>query len=834
MKSEIIKKVYRILPAFIFVIFISVSAISAQTGTSVLQGEVTTGGPDGNPVNLPAAKIVLKNLSPTSEAVTLFADDTGNYKFAELKAGNYSLEITLEGFVALRKNIIIGENQIITENIGLELDGLTATVNVDSDTNTINTSDSTVAGKISSKDLQNAPLKEDKFQEALPLIPGVTRGRDGLINIKGAQASQSGTFVGSSNADDPVTGNMAIDLPLEAVESVEVISNPYSAEFGNFNGGLVQLQTRSGSNKWNFGFTRIFPRLRRRADSIRGVESFTPRFNFSGPLKKDKLFLFQSFEYRFLLTRVESLPELEGDKKLESFNSFTRIDYNFSDTHRLNASFALFPQKLDFVNLNTFNPQNTAANLHQRGWMFALNDNYIMAKGGILQTTFSLKQADADVFGNSAENFTIAPQTNSGGFFNRQNRETLRIEAQSIYSLPAFNWKGQHSLKFGGGFGYTTFDGTNTNRDVRTARADGTLSGLQTYLGDGVLSRNKSEFGFFAQDKWTINPRLTVDLGIRFDRDNLGESLNPAPRLGFVFLPFSDDKTVIRGGIGVFFSKIPLNVGVFEQNQNVLIRRFAQDGITPLGETLFRNVLENGDIETPYSVGWNLQFDRQLSERFFVRVGYEQRETWRDFILNPFVSGTVPNEGIYQIGNGGSSSYRELLLMARVRLQAKRDLFFSYTRSRAAGDLNTFGNFAGNIQNPIVRANEYSRLAFDAPNRFLFWGDIGLPYKFTITPVIDWRSGFPYSVVDENQNFIGRRNFERRFPNYFSADIQVLRDFKVSFRGKEYKLRAGVKFFNLTNHFNPLDVQNNIDSDDFGGFSNGVGRRTRFKFEIVF
>lgn len=833
MKKEVFNIKNQIILIVIIVVFSIIPTVYGQTPTSVLEGEISTVGPDGNSVNLSGAKIILKDSTKPSEAITLFSDDTGNFKFTELKAGNYTLEISLEGFIGVKKDTVINENQTVREDFRLELDSVTATVSVETESNAVNTTDSTVSEKISSKTLQNAPLMEEKFQESLPLIPGIVRGPDGLVNIKGAQSSQSGTLVGSTNGDDPVTGNMAIDLPLEAVEKVEVVSNPYSAEFGSFTGGVVQLQTRSGSNKWNFGLTNFFPRLRERGGSLRGIESIKPRLTFSGPLIKDKLFFFQTFEYKFLQTRIESLPELKSDTRLESFNSFTRIDYNFSETHRLNATFALFPQKFDFVNLNTFNPQDTSANLHQRGWMFALNDQYVTKKGGILQTTFSVKQADADVFGNSAEVFTIAPQINSGGFFNRQNRETLRYEGQAIYSFPSFEWNGQHFLKFGGGFGYTSFDGTNINKNVRIARADGTLNQIQTYIGDGILNRNKSEIGFFIQDKWTLNPRLTVDLGVRFDRDNLGETLNPAPRLGFVFSPFQDNKTVIRGGIGLFFSKIPLNIGVFEQNQNVVIKRFNADGTTPLGETLFRNVLENRDIKTPYSIGWNLQFDREISDRLFIRVGYEQRETKRDFLLNPFLSANS-NEGIYQLGNGGSSSYRELLLMARVRLQKNRDLFFSYTRSRAVGDLNTFGNFAGNIPNPIVRKNEYSRLAFDAPNRFIFWGDIGLPFNVTFTPVIDWRNGFPYSIVDENQNFIGGRNADRRFPDYFSADFQILKDFKVGFRGKEYTLRAGVKFFNLTNHFNPRDVQNNIDSTDFGGFYNGVGRRTRFKFEIVF
>ncbi len=833
MKREITKSIYWFLPVLLVMIFSGASRISAQAQTSKLKGEISTSVPGGETVNLSGARTVLRKASPTSPPVTLFADEAGEFEFAELSAGSYTLEVSLEGFVPTKRLLTIGDNQIVSENVRLELDGVSASVTIQADTQSVNTTDSTVPETISSTSLQNAPLAEEKFQDALPLIPGVLRGPDGLINVKGAQSWQSGTLIGSTNGDDPITGNMSIGLPLEAVESVEVISNPYSAEFGNFTGGVVQLQTRSGSDKWKAGLTNFFPRLRSRNGSIRGIESFTPRFNVSGPLKKNKLFLFQSFEYKFVQTPVENLPPLQQDTKLESFNSFTRVDYNVSDTHRINATLAIFPQKLDYINLNTFNPQDTAANLHQRGWMAAFNDQFVTAKGGILQTTFSVKRSDADVFGNSTAFFTISPETNAGGFFNRQQRESLRYEAQTIYSVPSFDLAGQHSLKFGGGFAFTTFDGTSVNAPVRITRADGTLNQLQTYDGDGRLSRNKSEFGFFAQDKWSISPRLTLDLGVRFDRDNLGRSLNPAPRVGFTISPFDDNKTVIRGGVGVFFSKIPLNVGFFEQGQAVSIRRFAGDGSTVIGETLYRNVLEKGDIKTPYSLGWNLQFDREINDRVFVRVGYDQRETKRDFLLDPILN-TTGNEGIYQLGKSGSSSYRSLLLMSRLRLQRGRDLFFSYTRSRAVGDLNTFGAFAGNVQNPIVRANQYSRLSFDAPNRFLFWGEIGLPFGVSLSPVIDWRTGFPYSIVNQDQDFIGRRNAEFRFDDFFSADVKIYRDVKVKFRDKEYKLRPGVKFFNLTNHFNPRDVQNNIDSTDLGAFYNSVSRKIRFSFEFNF
>jgi hypothetical protein len=72
----------------------------------------------------------------------------------------------------------------------------------------------------------NAPTKDDRADTLLPLIPGVVRGPDGLINLKGARSSQAGALVNSASVVDPVTGNPAMSLPIDVVEAVTVIANP--------------------------------------------------------------------------------------------------------------------------------------------------------------------------------------------------------------------------------------------------------------------------------------------------------------------------------------------------------------------------------------------------------------------------------------------------------------------------------------------------------------------------------------------------------------------------------------------------------------------------------
>jgi len=88
--------------------------------------------------------------------------------------------------------------------------------------------------------------------------------------------------------------------------------------------------------------------------------------------------------------------------------------------------------------------------------------------------------------------------------------------------------------------------------------------------------------------------------------------------------------------------------------------------------------------------------------------------------------------------------------------------------------------------------------------------------------------------VDEERNFVGVRNRAGRFPRFASLDVQLTRQFHIPFFGKKYKVRAGIKVFNLLNSFNPRDLQNNLVSPRFGEFFNSVERTFRGKFIVEY
>lgn len=809
---------------------------AAMPQTAKIKGVVNGIQADSSKLPLAGAAVKLESaLARNPETTT---DENGRFVFLDLPPGDYTINVEVPGFDSYTKAYKLLPGTADELSINLKLSAVAAdVVEVEAGSTEISKTETTTTNQVTEKVLRNAPLVNERFQDALPLLPGVVRGPDGLLNIKGARAEQSGLLVNSTNVTDPVTGEFAISLPIEAIESVSVLSSPYSAEFGKFTGAVTAIGTRSGGDKFRFLFTNFFPRLRKRTDPITGekkivgLESFTPRLILTGPIIKNKLTFSQSFEYRFIRTRVPSLPDLHNDTQLETFDSFTQIDYKLNERNRLTFNLSFFPQNLSFNRLNTFNPIEVTPNFRQRGGFFSVTDRVAFENTGYLEATFAFKRFNAFIFPQGGNDMILAPDVNSGNFFNRQDRFSDRYDSQVSYNFPVFKAKGEHAFKIGTVISANTYDGKDSNMPIRVVREDGTLSQLITFTGSGRIDRNNTEATLYVQDKYSVTPNIVLDIGLRYDHEDIAGGQSFAPRFGFLVVPFKNGNTVVRGGIGRFFDKVPLGVGTFLQLQSRSITTFAADGNTIISSG---QVLQNSygnPLRTPYGVSGTFEVDQQIAKGLFFRFGFQKREGRDEFIVEP--TSDPLQGGRLVLSNGGRSRYREFQFTTRYKYLKENELTFSYVRSKTSGDLNDFNSYFGNFRNPIIRANATGRLPFDAPNRFLISGNIKLPFDLNAAPVIDVRTGFPYSLIDEDQNFVGARN-TLRFPRFTSFDIQVTKGIAIPVLGKKYKTRVGVKVFNITNHFNPRDVQANIDSINFGTFYNSVSRSFRGKFEFDF
>jgi outer membrane receptor protein involved in Fe transport len=811
---------HRLSHAALILAAMSGSAL-AQSSTGVVAGTVALPSPDGQPVAVPGVTMTLTCAASPQPSLEV-SDEQGHFRFGEAPSGPCTIAAELQGFKSATKDIVVAPGETVDVALRLDADELHEEVTV---TASVQAIDSTPMAAhvetISAMKMQVAPIASDRFQDALPLIPGVVRGPDGLLNIGGARSNQTALRFNNADGTDPVTGNDAVELPIDAVSSVEVHGAAFAPEYGMSTGAVTIVDTQHGGEKWHTTVNDLEPRPRIRDGALHGLESWTPRVTVGGPIVAGKLNLLQSTQFEYSQTRVYDLPPLESDTKVQSLESYSRVDWTKSPTNHFTASALVAPAKTTYAGLTPFNPQPVTPNVKRNGLFGTASDQIVIGTHGVLENTFSIKNVDVTIDPAVGHDPMIfAPEENSGSYFNSIDGTSRRVDWLTTYSFTPIG--PAHLIKLGGAARYEMVDGVSTGAPVEIVREDRTLSSLTTFNGSGAVDLDRRAIKGFAQDTWTVSPRLTVIYGVRNDYDSFTGDVNVAPRGSFTASLTDDGRTILRGGGGLFYTPIPLNVAVFDQLQGRAITQYQRDGVTPIGTTTLPNTVDS-KIRTPRSVNVMAELDREVIKNLFVRVSAQQRKTEFEPILDVSSSSIV-------LLTDGNSRFREGQVTARYQFHGQDQIVGSYTRSSAVGDLNDFNSFYGAIQNPIIRPNQRGPLPWDAPNRWLFWSNISLPKQVTVFPVLDVRTGFPYSLIDEDRNYVGARNQAGRYPNFVSLDTQVTKRFL--FRG--HNTTVGVKVFNITNHDNPRDFQNNLAASDFEHFYNSVGRTLRGKFIYEF
>ena len=231
----------------------------------------------------------------------------------------------------------------------------------------------------------------------------------------------------------------------------------------------------------------------------------------------------------------------------------------------------------------------------------------------------------------------------------------------------------------------------------------------------------------------------------------------------------------------------------------------------------------------PYTETLTVEIEHPITTNFRVRANYQKSNSQGLLIVNPKV---VDGKDALVLGGGGKSRYDQFEISSQMKWKEDQYLFLSYVRSRSRGDLNDFNYYLGSFPYPIVRPNQYSNVPADTPHRFLAWGFFKLPAKLFWSPLLETRSGSPYFVVDAAQKYVGKPNADSlRYPSFLAFDSRVRRDFKIN---DKYSVRFAVSGFNLTNHFNPPSVHNNIADPQFGLFFGQNKRRFRLDFDVLF
>ena len=782
-----------------------------------MQGFVST---QGRTVRLPGAEVVIT--SATGVDVALLTDEDGHFKSDELSPGPYRVVASLSGFDALATTIHVMSGRTTDLALDLQISKVAQTVTVTADSRQV-TSAATLA---STDSINGAELEEFSpgggLTAALRLLASIIEVPGG-VSIKGGRPSQAGMQLGSSTIVNPATGLAEMSLPDDAIDSVAVLPNPYAVEYGRFSSGLVVIQTRRAGDEWRARVNNLDPTLRlKRGGSpvdVTGINVFGPRVEVGGPIVKGRLFLQQSAQYRYTASDVPSRPETEL-RTSNSFSSFTRADANLSARHSLVLTGGWAPVHSDEDTLGTFTPPPATVNIAAHANQLGATERAVWSDTLLSETTAVVHDYLTDVTPQGLAAMTLRPDTTDGNFFNSQYRSTNAYQIVSTLSGSRTAIGGFHLFKVGVDLMRSRYDGMSVSRPVLIDRADGTLARRLDFQPFATQLVRSTDLALFAQDRYQPGPRWYLEFGGRIDRDGVVGRFNATPRVGTAVLLNESGTATLRGGIGLFYERTPSTAGAFDQFETATDSRYAADGTTLLAMPLrFTHVTDA--LQTPRSRSFDVAYDHRLNKTWAIRVGAIDRAGSHELIVNPLVT---PTSAQLALSSTGRSHYREVEAGVHFTHGSRADLNVTYTRSKAMADLNALSSFFDAVRWPVVGQNQYADSYSDAPNRLLARGRLFPTSRWLLLGTFDWRSGLPYSVVNDTLDFVGPRN-SLRFPTYARLEAGIEHRFKIF----KFEPWIGIRAYNALSAFLPTDVQSNLGSPAFGSFYNSDYRQFRLQ-----
>ncbi len=806
---------------------------NSKDETSTVKGTVST-TQDDTAAGVAGITVKLSRNPPNGAPLGSITDENGHYEFLNLPPGTYSITIETAGFKPMKRSIVVTRNQQSVQDFTLQFDIVSEKVEVKETASAISTESATSPpATVTNTQLKAIPTPQEKVKDVIPITPGVIRTLDSKLTFKGADENQSLLTVNSARTTDPVTGSFGVPIPTDAVESFAVDKAPYDASLGSFSGGLTSIETRAPDDKWSFNLRGLVPSFLGKNGHLAGIAEAIPGVAFDVPIVPHKLLFSEVFQYEMKKTTVEGLPWPYDISKRQGFNSFTTLEVIFAPNHVLTLTVNTFPLRQQHVDISALVPQPASNDLNQSGVAVGANDRYQFASGSIFSVVAQYMRFDSNAHGQGTADMLITPEGWGGNFFNQWSRRGKEFQAVPSYQFPKKHWHGAHELRVGADVDYRSFFGTTFSHTIELLRPDNSLAEEISFAAAPSQAPSDSSVAEFLQDHWVLSPQWSLDLGARLSTETSGWSAGFAPRAGVAYAPGKTGKTVVRAGAGLFYGVLPLLAANFAANPNRTITEFDATGV-PIGPSitytnvysgsinpLLTSVLSGRPSTTPRNFTWNGEVDRELRKDLQLKLSYLDSNTAYLFDVQPFTA-AAGAQSFMGLTNTGSTHYRELEATAHYSLREHDLVNVSYIWSRARGNLNSLSNAAIPFAAPVIRPDVYGILPSDVPNRVIAWGIFALPWKLSFSPLADVHSGFPYSAVDVQQQYVGVPNGQR-FAEYFSLDLKLYRQFRVPFlgnrSGRSHHVRLGVYTLNTTNHMNFNAVYNNVASPNFGTFA---------------
>lgn len=797
--------------------------VYAKAGTKPIPIEFTVLDDTGAPV--PDATITIQ--APGMDALRLATDRKGHAGFTLRTGPPYHVRVEKPGYFQTD----VDQSDASQTNLQLVLTHsqmLMQSVNVKADTGGIDPQELADKTTMNVSAVNNIPYPEDRdIRQLLQYFPDVVQDPGGRQHVAGSSAGSVLDMLDGFDIRSPFNGDLSMRFSADAIRSIEQEATRYPVEFGRNTGGVIAFRTGTGDDKLRFNVTDFVPQFQ----ELNGIrfENFVPRVTFSGPVRRNNAWFFNGTEAELNVNFVPQLPHSQQTDTTVRGSNLLRFQWDLDPATVVKTGLLFNDYHEPFVGLSPGVPQESAEKENTIAWFPYVRMQHRFG-GSLLDMGFGLVRFSFGQHPYPGASYAVVPGGRSGANFQTDYNLSQSVQSNAVYYFQPRRWMGVHDLKAGFDLDQLRFTDTMELKPIQYFRWDRSLLRTSTFPASPTYTRHNLATGVFVEDHWSTGNRLLMEPGVRLDWDEITRRPTLSPRFAVALVPApAKGMTKIAAGIGIYYEHTQLDYLARALNGVRYDTYYSNYAMTPVGPPMVTTfTYDQNSLKQPYAVNWSVGLEQQLPGQVFLKVNYISKLVKNEFTYAN-TSASAPLSGTYVLTNLRTDRDTEFEIDATKTFRDGYTLFGAYTHSSAR--TNAVIDYVPWLSE--LGPQQSGPLPWDVPNRVISWGWLPLPTarlkkNWSYVYSMSWRTGFPFTAIDANNQVFGAAN-GYRYPNYlnFSPGLEV----KFHVRGYHLAMRTVVE--NATGAADPAYVQNNIDSPVFGHFFQSPGRAFTVRIRLL-